>query len=83
MSMVKFSLVALNFGYDFVLEVHFLGHPVYVSYLSEDIFSITSHVNNTYYEAGCSLLVFIGISTEEIGRSCSMAVKVALSDGNL
>ena len=40
MSMVKFSLVALNFGYDFVPEVHFLGHPVYVSYLSEVWFVI-------------------------------------------
>ena len=28
MSMVKFSPIALNFGYDFVLLVHFLGHPV-------------------------------------------------------
>ena len=26
--MVKFSLAALYFGYDFVLSVHFLGHPV-------------------------------------------------------
>ena len=29
MFMVKFSPTALNFGYDFVLWVHFLGHPVY------------------------------------------------------
>ena len=29
MSIVKFSPIALNFGYDFVLLVHFLGHPVY------------------------------------------------------
>ena len=29
MSMVKFSPIALNFGYSFVLLVHFLGHPVY------------------------------------------------------
>ena len=28
MSMVQFSPIALNFGYDFVLLVHFLGHPV-------------------------------------------------------
>ena len=28
MSMVKFSPIALNFGHDFVLLVHFLGHPV-------------------------------------------------------
>ena len=27
---IKFSPTALNFGYDFVLLVHFLGHPVYV-----------------------------------------------------
>ena len=27
--MVKFSPTALNFGYDYVLLVHFLGHPVY------------------------------------------------------
>ena len=26
----KISPIALNFGYDFVLLVHFLGHPVYV-----------------------------------------------------
>ena len=26
--MVKFSPIALNFGYDFVLFVHLLGHPV-------------------------------------------------------
>ena len=26
--MVKFSPTALNFGYDFVLLVHFLGHPL-------------------------------------------------------
>ena len=26
--MVKFGPTALNFGYDFVLLVHFLGHPV-------------------------------------------------------
>ena len=25
--MVKLSPAALNFGYDFVLLVHFLGHP--------------------------------------------------------
>ena len=30
--MVKFSPIALNFGYDFVLLVHFLGHPVYFDY---------------------------------------------------
>ena len=29
MFMVKFSPAALNFGYDFVLSVHFLGHPVH------------------------------------------------------
>ena len=29
MFMVKFSPTALNFGYDFVLLVHFLGHPVH------------------------------------------------------
>ena len=29
MFMVKSSPTALNFGYDFVLLVHFLGHPVY------------------------------------------------------
>ena len=29
MFMVKFSPTALNFGYDCVLLVHFLGHPVY------------------------------------------------------
>ena len=29
MFMVKFSPTALNFGYDFVLWVHFLGYPVY------------------------------------------------------
>ena len=29
MSMVKFIPTAFNFGYDFVLLVHFLGHPVY------------------------------------------------------
>ena len=28
MFMVKFSATALNFDYDFVLLVHFLGHPV-------------------------------------------------------
>ena len=28
MSMVKFSLIVFNFGYDFVPLVHFLGHPV-------------------------------------------------------
>ena len=28
MFMVKFSSTALNFDYDFVLLVHFLGHPV-------------------------------------------------------
>ena len=28
MSMVKFSPIVLNFGYDFVLLVHFLVHPV-------------------------------------------------------
>ena len=28
MSVVKFGPTALNFGYDFVLLVHFLGHPV-------------------------------------------------------
>ena len=28
MSMVKFGPEALNFGYDFVILVHFLGHPV-------------------------------------------------------
>ena len=28
MSMVKFSPIALNFGYDSVLLVHFLGDPV-------------------------------------------------------
>ena len=28
MFMVKFSPTALDFGYDFVLSVHFLGHPV-------------------------------------------------------
>ena len=27
MSMVKFSHIALNFGYDFVLIVHFFGTP--------------------------------------------------------
>ena len=26
--MIKFSPTALNLGYDFVLLVHFLGHPV-------------------------------------------------------
>ena len=29
MSMVKFSPITLNFGYDFVLLEHFLWHPVY------------------------------------------------------
>ena len=29
MFMVKFSPTALNFGYDFVLLVYFLGHPVF------------------------------------------------------
>ena len=29
MSMVKISPTALNFGYDFVLLVYFLGHPVF------------------------------------------------------
>ena len=28
MSMVRFSPIALNFGYGFILLVHFLGHPV-------------------------------------------------------
>ena len=28
--MVEFSPTALNFGYDFVPLVHFLGHPVYI-----------------------------------------------------
>ena len=28
MSMVKFSPIALKFGYDFALLVHFLGHPL-------------------------------------------------------
>ena len=28
MFMVKFSRTALNFGYDFDLLVHFLGHPL-------------------------------------------------------
>ena len=28
MSMVNSSPIALNLGYDFVLLVHFLGHPV-------------------------------------------------------
>ena len=31
MFMVKFSPTALNFGYDFVLLVYFLGHPVYIT----------------------------------------------------
>ena len=30
MSMVKFSPIALNFGYDFDLFKHFLGHSVYI-----------------------------------------------------
>ena len=34
MSMVKYSPTALNFGYDFVLVVHFLGHPLHVSFLT-------------------------------------------------
>ena len=35
MFMVKFSPTALNFDYDFVLSVHFLGHPVHLfSYFS-------------------------------------------------
>ena len=29
--MVKFSPIALNFGYDFVLLVHFLGHHVVIT----------------------------------------------------
>ena len=29
MSMVKLCPIAINFGYDFALLVHFLGHPVY------------------------------------------------------
>ena len=33
MSMVKFSPKALNYGYDFVLLVHFFGHPVYTENL--------------------------------------------------
>ena len=42
MFMVKFSPTALNFGYDFVLLVHFLGHPVdhvllYFLYLFKDL----------------------------------------------
>ena len=32
MSIVKFSPIALNFGYDFVLLVHFLGTPcIYIN----------------------------------------------------
>ena len=31
MSMVEFCPIALNFGYDFVLLVHFLGQPVYIT----------------------------------------------------
>ena len=27
--MVEFSPTSFNFGYDFVLLIHFLGHPVY------------------------------------------------------
>ena len=34
MSMEKFSPTALNFGYDFVLLAHFLGHPVVYPILS-------------------------------------------------
>ena len=34
MSMVKYSPTALNFGYDFVLVVHFFGHPVEIRYVS-------------------------------------------------
>ena len=36
MSMIKFSPIALNFGYDFVLSIHFLGHPVDENIISPD-----------------------------------------------
>ena len=39
MSIVKFSPTALNFCYDFVLLVHFLGHPVYEYFFKHGAFS--------------------------------------------
>ena len=33
-SCLRMCPTAPNFGYDFVLIVHFLGHPVYVSFLT-------------------------------------------------
>ena len=39
--MVKFSPIALNFGHDFVLLVHFLGHPVVMTMLIIIVMIIT------------------------------------------
>ena len=37
--MIKFSPTALNFGYDFVLFLHFLGHPVCEYYAKKILFN--------------------------------------------
>ena len=44
MSMVEISLTAINFGYDFVLLVHFLGHPVVYAPISHHFITSDSVV---------------------------------------
>ena len=51
MVMVKFSPTALNFGYDFVLIVYFLGHPVCIR--------IMNFCNSLTILAGCNFEVFL------------------------
>ena len=41
--MIKFSPTAINFGFDFVLLVHFLGHPV-------STISVDFQIANLWYE---------------------------------
>ena len=49
MFMVKFSPTALNFGYDFVVLVHFLGHPVVSHCISLMVFCLFSNKNFSHY----------------------------------
>ena len=64
MSMVKFSPTALNFGYDLVLLVHFLGHPVeFYGVLSGTLWhsiatSLVQVGNNLYYILQVQLVIF-------------------------
>ena len=62
MYMVKFSPIALNFGYDFVLLVHFLGTPC--SCL------VICFKKNGYYPLDSVLVGWVEVSTYNIALGC-------------